>query len=226
MVGSRARRVTVPAPRHYPLEASGPRGRGSAGTARCSDRLGENGQVPSVASLSVDEILDVLSSGAAVPLLAGLAVTQLDHALQTASFLARTRPGDEDLAVAGLVHDLGHLFPGGTDELHAEVAAEAVAPALGERVARAVALHVEAKRYLVAVDDAYCDVLRADSVASLAHQGGAMSEAEVAAFAARAGAADAVELRRADDRAKVDGLHAGGLGDWAPVLRRVALSGG
>ena len=177
---------------------------------------------PARAGLDVDQILDLLAAGAHVPLLPGAVVTQLDHALQTAALLAQRYPGDEELAVAGLVHDIGHLLPGSSDDTHADEAARAVAPALGERVARLVGLHVEAKRYLVAVEPAYGALLRADSVASLAHQGGALSGAEAEAFAARPGAAEAVALRRADDVAKVDGLAVGGLEDWVPVLRRLS----
>ena len=47
-------------------------------------------------------------------------VSQLDHALQTAALLERSHPDDDELAVAGLVHDIGHLLPGGTDEAHAD----------------------------------------------------------------------------------------------------------
>ena len=36
--------------------------------------------------------------------------THLDHALQTAAVLRQTFPEDVELAVAGLVHDIGHLL--------------------------------------------------------------------------------------------------------------------
>lgn len=186
--------------------------------------MGENAHVPAADGPGVSEILDVLAAGAAVPLLLGLDVSQLDHALQTAARLVRARPGDQELAVAGLVHDLGHLLPGSTDETHAELAARAVAPALGERVARAVGLHVEAKRYLVTVEVGYGKLLRADSVASLTHQGGAMSPSEAETFFAGPGAPDAVELRRADDAAKDELIEVGTLDEWEPVLRRLARS--
>jgi predicted HD phosphohydrolase len=183
--------------------------------------------VPSTAApTSVDEVLERLATGVSVPLLRDLAVSQLDHALQTAALLTRAHPGDEELAVAGLVHDIGHLLPGSTDETHATDAARWLTPTLGQRVAGAVGLHVEAKRYLVANEPAYQEALGADSVASLVLQGGGMSAEEMAAFARRPGAEDAVALRRADDGAKVSGLEAGGLDDWAPVLRRIARRGG
>ena len=156
--------------------------------------------------LDVDGMLAVLATGADHPLSPGVPVSQLDHALQTAALLAHLHVGDDELAAAGLVHDIGHLLPGGTDEAHATDAARAVRRELGERVAGMVGLHVEAKRYLVATDGGYGGVLTTDSVVSLGRQGGAMTEEESAAFLARPWAADAVTLRRADDSGKVEGL--------------------
>ena len=163
-----------------------------------------------------------LRTGARYPLSPGLPVSQLDHALQTAALLAHLHPGDDELAVAGLVHDIGHLLPGGTDEAHATDAALAVRRELGERVAGAVGLHVEAKRYLVATDRGYGGVLTSDSVISLGRQGGAMTEEEAAAFLARPWAHDAVTLRRADDSGKVDGLVVEDLAGWVRLLREVS----
>jgi predicted HD phosphohydrolase len=82
-----------------------------------------------------------------------------------------------------------------------------------------VGLHVEAKRYLVARQSAYAQVLAADSVASLALQGGAMSADEQRAFERLPHAPRALELRRADERGKVDGLVVAGLGEWMELLR-------
>jgi predicted HD phosphohydrolase len=172
-------------------------------------------------SSSVDEILELLATGAARPLRFGAAVTQLDHALQTAALLRAECPEDHELAVAGLVHDVGHLLPGVGDDVHATVAAALVREALGARVADLVELHVDAKRYLVATEPDYGNVLAQDSVASLREQGGAMSEGEAARFASHPLAADSVRLRRADDNGKADGLAVPGLSDWVPVVRRV-----
>ena len=47
-----------------------------------------------------------------------------------------------------------------------------------------VALHVEAKRYLVATEGGYGGALSDDSVISLGHQGGAMTDEEAPAFLA------------------------------------------
>ena len=149
----------------------------------------------------------------------GVPVSQLDHALQTAALLAHLHPGDDELAAAGLVHDIGHLLPEGSDETHAADAARAVRQALGERVAGIVGLHIEAKRYLVATEDGYGGVLTNDSVVSLQRQGGALRAEDAAAFLAQPWAADAVTLRRADDSGKVEGLAVRDLQSWAPLLQ-------
>jgi predicted HD phosphohydrolase len=179
-----------------------------------------------VTDLVPDEIIDLLATGAGRPLSPGVPVSQLDHALQTAALLAHLHPGDEELAAAGLVHDIGHLLPGGTDEAHATDGASAVRRALGERVAGTVGLHVAAKRYLVATEAGYGGVLTTDSVVSLGRQGGALGEGEAAAFLARPWAADAVMLRRADDSGKVQGVEVGDLASWVPLLRQVSRQGG
>ncbi len=180
---------------------------------------------PDVRALSVDEIAAVLTSAADRALGPGVAVTQLAHALQTAALLRREHPGDAELAVAGLVHDLGQLLPGARDETHAGDGAAAVRAALGDRVAGIVALHVEAKRYLVTTDSNYKERLTDDSVASLGRQGGALTDDQAAAFLGRRWGPEAVTLRRADDRAKVDGLVVDDLQQWVPMLRQVSDQG-
>ena len=102
-------------------------------------------------------------------------VSQLDHALQTAALVAHLHPGDDELAAAGLVHDIGHLLPEGTDETHAADSACAVRRALGERVAGIVGLHIEAKRYLVATEDRYGGVLSTTAWFRCERQGGALA---------------------------------------------------
>ena len=90
-----------------------------------------------------------------------------DHALQTASRCsARAIPDDDELAVAGLVHDIGHLLPGGSDENTPSGGGRGAA-VVGGAGGGLVGLHVEAKRYLVASEAAYGGVLSAESVISL-----------------------------------------------------------
>ena len=61
---------------------------------------------------------------------------------------------------------------------------------------------MEAKRYLVTVEPSYQACLSADSVRSLALQGGPMSQAEAASFERQSYFQDAVALRRWDEAAK------------------------
>jgi predicted HD phosphohydrolase len=69
-------------------------------------------------------------------------------------------------------------------------------------VTEPIRLHVDAKRYLCATDDAYNDGLSAASVRSLRLQGGPFRAAEAEEFIARPYAREAVRIRRWDDLAK------------------------
>ena len=73
---------------------------------------------------------------------------------------------------------------------------------VGEGVAWLIGQHVPAKRYLVAVDEAYFGQLSPASVRSLERQGGAMDTAEVEQFRLHPRAGDAVALRQWDEAAK------------------------
>ncbi len=148
-------------------------------------------------------------------------VDVLDHDRQCAELLRRDHPGDEELQVAGLVHDIGHTLVPGDDAGHG---AAAVRELLGERVARLVELHVVAKRYLAATDSVHAASLSASSRRTLVAQGGPMSAEEAAAFEADPDFTSAVTLRRADDAGKVVGLAVRPLESWRPVVDRVALA--
>jgi predicted HD phosphohydrolase len=190
---------------------------------------GKNGSV-NPTNLTVDDIGQLLASGAAgEPVEDGASFTHLDHALQTATLL-RSEVGerglgeqDDALIVAGLVHDIGQLLPGIGDAEHDAAGAAGVRRTLGKRVAGLVGLHVAAKRYLVARGGTYWGGLSVGSVTSLSLQGGPMSSDECSRFEALPLFDDAVALRRADDRGKVDGLVVDGLAAWMEVVRRVAV---
>ncbi|MFD5625364.1 HD domain-containing protein [Streptomyces sp. NPDC127072] len=172
---------------------------------------------------SVEELMDLLHAcrGAwDTPDRGGDPVDLHDHALQTAALLRRGHPADKELQVAGLVHDIGHLISPGDDAGHADLAADAVRPLLGERVSRLVQLHVAAKRYLATT--APGRGLSAQSALTLTVQGGAMTPFEAASFERDPLAEDAVTLRQADDAGKVVGLDAGVMEDWRTVLELVA----
>jgi phosphonate degradation associated HDIG domain protein len=139
----------------------------------------------------------------------GEAVSVAQHMLQTAA-AARRAGAHRALVVAGLVHDVGHVTGAvsgralmqGTDNHHEEVAAAWLARWFGAEVTEPVRLHVQAKRYLCAVDAGYHDRLSEASRYTLAVQGGPMTPAEVEAFGAHRYAEDAAQLRRFDDQGK------------------------
>jgi gamma-butyrobetaine dioxygenase len=88
------------------------------------------------------------------------------------------------------------------------------------RVAWCVGAHADAKRFLCATEPAYYAQLSPVSRQTLVVQGGVMSPAETAAFAAQPWAADAVALRRWDDAAKIAGKPTPSLAAWEPLMRR------
>jgi phosphonate degradation associated HDIG domain protein len=159
------------------------------------------------------------------------AVSQLEHALQSAALAARRNLGDE-LVIAALFHDVGHLLVGddvdlagqGVDDLHEQTSARALEKGYGPRVAEPVRLHVAAKRYLCGVDPAYYDKLSEDSRRSLALQGGPMTAAEIAAFDRLGHRAAALALRLIDDEAKVVGLATPGLDSYRDMAKRIERS--
>ena len=140
-------------------------------------------------------------------------VTQREHALQSA-WLAERDGHPPALIAAALMHDIGHLVHDlgdnpaeeGIDDRHEELGNAWLAKHFGPEVSEPVRLHVAAKRYLCATEADYFDKLSPDSVLSLSLQGGPMSAEEVEAFQALPHYAEAVQLRRYDDEAKVTGL--------------------
>lgn len=150
--------------------------------------------------------------------------SELDHALQTAAILREVAPDDAELQIAGLVHDLAHPWDGPGQPRHATMGAHAVRGILGDRVADLILAHVPAKRYLVATRPEYAALLSPDSVMTLAAQGGPMSDHEVAAFEAGDDVWAKVELRVADDGAKVPGRVVSPLATYEDALRSLAAS--
>ena len=156
------------------------------------------------------------------------AVTQIEHALQSAK-LATDRGLSDELVIAALFHDVGHLFIGddknlaaeGIDDLHEETAAKALAQVYGAAVAEPVRLHVAAKRYLCGANPDYYGKLSQDSKDSLALQGGPMRAGELADFDRLEHRAAALALRIIDDEAKVEGLATPALETYRDMAARL-----
>ncbi|CAK7205777.1 hypothetical protein SEUCBS139899_008556 [Sporothrix eucalyptigena] len=192
----------------------------------------------------VDYIVSVLSTSENTPYI-GEPISQLQHSLQCAARAAEAVPPvDEATQVAALLHDIGQFAPAKDlralsattkiENLGGQPASQSVGRvghetlggqfllALGfsQKVARLVASHVAAKRYLCAVDASYMAKLSEASKRSLMYQGGPMSDSERDAFGAEAWCAEKCQLRQWDDEAKVEGLVVRDVDSWRPALLR------
>jgi phosphonate degradation associated HDIG domain protein len=144
---------------------------------------------------------------------AGEAVSQLEHALQTAH-LAEQAGADDATVTACLLHDVGHLVAGlggtptldGIDDTHEALGAKSLRHLFDESVVGPIRWHVAAKRYLCRADPRYHARLSDDSKRSLVLQGGIFDDDQAARFIARPGATAAVSLRLWDDLAKQAGF--------------------
>ena len=167
----------------------------------------------------------------------GDTVTQLAHALQCAA-LARASGADDDLVLAALLHDVGHLA-GGSGSLsepglsaahetphrhHGQHAARLIGPYVPERVAWIIEHHVVAKRYLCAVEAGYAASLSPASVRSLAVQGGPLGADACHALERERWFQEAVAVRRWDDLAKEPAAVVPPLEAYRPLLARYSLA--
>jgi phosphonate degradation associated HDIG domain protein len=148
-------------------------------------------------------------------------VSALDHALQCAQ-LAEWAQADAPLVAAALLHDIGHFIDAldddDVDDTHELRAVPFLADAFGADVVEPVRLHVEAKRYLVAIDTGYAATLSPASTHSLALQGGRMTVDEARRFESLPYAPQALSLRRWDDLAKQPGRQTPTLGYYLALL--------
>jgi phosphonate degradation associated HDIG domain protein len=153
------------------------------------------------------------------------AVSQLEHALQCAA-LAEEEGSSPALITAALLHDLGHLVHDlgddpaehGVDDVHQYLAIPFLRPLFPDAVLEPIKLHVDAKRYLCAVEKGYWESLSFASKRSLELQGGVYSPVEAQKFIALPHAADAVRLRRWDDLAKIKDKPTPDLAHYAGIV--------
>jgi gamma-butyrobetaine dioxygenase len=146
-------------------------------------------------------------------------------ALAEAAMKGAGEAGGRALVAAALLHDIGHLLGEDVDEdRHGEAGARWLSQWFGAAVTEPVRLHVPAKRYLCGSDAEYFGLLSAESVRTLALQGGPMTEAEVAAFEALPHAREAVAVRRWDDQAKDPAVTAPGFAYFVPLLAALVRS--
>ncbi|WP_432840551.1 phosphonate degradation HD-domain oxygenase [Dactylosporangium sp. CA-092794] len=160
----------------------------------------------------------------------GEPVTQAEHMLQAAALAVRDGAPDA-LVAAALLHDVGHFhgvvtgadLMAGTDNHHSDTGADWLAQWFGPAVCEPVRLHVAAKRYLCAVEPGYYERLSEASRFTLGVQGGPMPAEQAARFAALEFAADAVTLRRWDERAKDPSMNVPPFSWYHQILRNLAM---
>lgn len=157
----------------------------------------------------------------------GETVTQTQHALQCAT-LAETEEAPAHLIAAALLHDIGHLLDEEfesalerkEDRRHEDLGHDYLARHFGPEVTKPVRLHVDAKRYLCAVDRDYFAGLSPASVRTLEMQGGPFSPSQARDFAARPFADEAVRLRIWDDKGKDPDMETPDFDHFLPYLQQ------
>ena len=155
----------------------------------------------------------------------GESVTELQHALQSATFAQQA--GEPPVVVAGaLLHDYGHLCHNlgediadhGVDAHHEDLGAKLLKNLFVDEIVDAGRLHVAAKRYLCWKESGYYGELSEASQQSLALQGGPMSDAEAQEFEREPHYDLALRVRRFDDMGKVADMRTPDLDFFRPLL--------
>lgn len=178
---------------------------------------------------SVDKIFDLFADSGRADYV-GEPISQEEHALQGADLAMRANFG-EDVVIAALLHDCGHLL-GLRDETlprmgdcgimdHENLGGNWLRDlGFSERVATLVARHVDAKRYLTAVNPEYDAKLSDASRTTLGHQGGPMTPEEAEAFEKDELFKTILAMRRWDEAAKVPNKKVPGLESYRSMLLR------
>ena len=152
-------------------------------------------------------------------------ISMQEHMLQAACLAERAGEPDE-VVVAALLHDYGHLvcnlpnstFADGIDNKHEVLGAAALSAWFDDDIVQAVRLHVAAKRYLCGATPSYRDKLSPASVTTLTLQGGPMSDAEMSAFREQPGYRLALKVRLYDDLGKEPAMDRPELEHYLPKL--------
>jgi [1-hydroxy-2-(trimethylamino)ethyl]phosphonate dioxygenase len=177
-----------------------------------------------------DEVLSIYGRGGSAAYF-GEAVSMTEHGLQAAYF-AQAAGASDELVVAALLHDIGHLIEAVPDDIadwktdahHELTGSQWLAGRFGPQVSEPVRLHVPAKRYLCATDPAYVRKLSSASVVTLKLQGGPMSSVEIAAFETEPYHRAALLVRHWDDQGKIAGLRTPDFGHYRVLIDRLAAA--
>ncbi|MFC4257228.1 phosphohydrolase [Altererythrobacter xixiisoli] len=158
-------------------------------------------------------------------------VSQLEHVLQC-GYLALEDDAPPSLVAAALLHDIGQFIDDagnaaeklGIDARHEVVGADYLGRCFPPSVTEPIRLHVDAKRYLCAVEPGYEQALSGASALSLRLQGGAMNAEEIERFRQGPHFDAAVRLRRYDDGGKKPETAVPDLESYRPMLQALMHS--
>ncbi|MBC7927720.1 MAG: HDIG domain-containing protein [Bryobacteraceae bacterium] len=176
---------------------------------------------------AVDDVLAILQHSEEAEYF-GEAVSQLQHALQ-AAHSAELAHADEELIIAALLHDIGHLITapdsGRDSEVgvidHDHAGAEFLRQhGFSDRVTKLVNGHVDAKRYLTATNPDYVARLSPASTRTLLLQGGPMSSEQADNFRTDPLFRDKLQLRSWDEQAKNPNAIVPPLAHYRAMLER------
>ncbi len=141
----------------------------------------------------------------------GEPVSQTSHMIQCA-MEAMAQGEDEELVLGSFLHDIGHLLKHieHTEEMgkygvinHEGLGAQYLKEkGFSKRICAMVENHVNAKRYLVAVDETYQSKLSEASLQTLQWQGGPMHASEILMFEQHPFFDDIIKVRLWDEKAK------------------------
>lgn len=157
----------------------------------------------------VDTIIQILEQASEQNYI-GEAISQQSHALQAAD-LAQKSGATEEVVLAALLHDIGHLLNapneksmGGFGVVNHEGKAEAFLKDLGfsDKILALVKGHVEAKRYLCTLDEHYFNQLSPASKVTFKYQGGKFSPGEMKSFKDAPWFKEKLDIRGWDEKAK------------------------
>ena len=182
---------------------------------------------PENAQLVADEIMFLMRDSGGDQYF-GEAVTKLEHAEQCA-WHAQQAGADEELVLASLLHDIGHLLD--TEDTvrdervgvvnHDDVGRRwLIERGFSERLVNLVGGHVDAKRYLTATNPSYMERLTPASQETLRLQGGPMDEASAETFAREPELRDMLRLRSWDEMAKDPKWRGPSLASYREMLVR------
>lgn len=164
----------------------------------------------------------------------GESISQVGHALQTASLLETMVIDDkyrDEVVVAGLLHDIGHLLEADHmyDTLNGDLGVRdhqliganyLLEAGFPDNVVLLVSSHVDTKRYLCTIDLEYANKLSDASRKTLfLHQGGLMDDDELNLFERDPLFKYHLFLRRADEAAKeTDFVYKKSFDDYLPLM--------